>query len=580
MSSRSPRSASSRSVVRLTAAATCVGLGASLIAGVGLSGTAHAAPVEDCAEAFPIADLAAGDVVEGLTVSSGTTPEAFTGEVLGVLANGISAGRDMVMMELDSPAIAKAGGIWQGMSGSPVYAEDGRLIGAVAYGLAYGTTPIAGITPFEYMDDYLGPAAEAGRVEVGRKAAAKIAATGEVTRAQAERGFRRLPVPMTMSGVDADRAEGVRAPRYRTDDVAAGATGAAADAGIDTVIAGGNLAAVQSVGDINFAGIGTATSVCDSRVVGFGHPMDFLGEVAYGLGAADAIYIQEDPLGVPFKVANLGEVGGTITDDRLSGISGDFGDTPAAATVSSDLIFEDDSRVGSTEVYEPMALGSVAFYQHLQNHDAVMDQIGTGSELQTFTIEGTAHGKPFSVSHTDRVQSSWDIAEESSYPLADTLSGLSGANGITVDAATLTAEVSTDDSVYRVRKVEQRVGKKWVTLAKKPAAVKAGSTLRLRVTLASAGKTKVVMLSEKIGKKYAGAKGSLTVAGGNGYLNTWNVDSLADLKKKLAKDQRNDSVALRGSVKVRKGATLTLSDVSGLQDKVVVGRKSVRLVVR
>ncbi|WP_181407479.1 SpoIVB peptidase S55 domain-containing protein [Nocardioides sambongensis] len=505
--------------------------------------------------------------------------------MLGVLANGISPGRDMVMMELDSDAITKAGGIWQGMSGSPVYAEDGRLIGAVAYGLAWGSTPIAGITPFEYMDDYLGPAAEAGRIEVGRRAAEKIAATGEVTRSQAARGFRRLPVPMTMSGVDANRADGVRATRYQTDAVAstgaAGAAGAADVAGIDTVVAGGNLAAVQSVGDINYAGIGTATSVCDGRVVGFGHPMDFVGEVSYGLGAADAIYIQEDPLGVPFKVANLGEVGGTITDDRLTGIAGDLGEPPASATVSSDLTFEGASRVGSTEVYEPLALGSVAFYEHFTNHDAVMDQISTGSELQTFTIEGTdAKGVPFSVSHTDRVRSSWDIAEEASYPLADTLSGLSGVEGVTIESATITGEVTDDESAYRVRKVEQRVGRKWVTLAKKPAAVKAGSTLTLRVTIASAGDTRSVVLSEKIGKKLAGAKGTLTVAGGDGYLNTWRIDSLADLKQVLAKDLRNDSVALRGTVKVRKGPKLTLSDVSGLQDKVVVGRKSVRVVVR
>ena len=36
------------------------------------------------------------------------------------------------------------------MSGSPVYAADGRLVGAVAYGLA-GSSPIAGITPAAEM---------------------------------------------------------------------------------------------------------------------------------------------------------------------------------------------------------------------------------------------------------------------------------------------------------------------------------------------------------------------------------------------------------------------------------------------
>ncbi|WP_181407478.1 hypothetical protein [Nocardioides sambongensis] len=72
--SRAPRTASPRRAFRLTAAATCVGLSTSLVAGVGLAGPAHAAPVEDCAEAFPVADLVAGDEVDGLTVSSATTP--------------------------------------------------------------------------------------------------------------------------------------------------------------------------------------------------------------------------------------------------------------------------------------------------------------------------------------------------------------------------------------------------------------------------------------------------------------------------------------------------------------------------
>ena len=67
----------------------------------------------------------------------------------------------MVMMRLSSPEIDRVGGIWQGMSGSPVYAEDGRLIGAVAYGMSWGPSPVAGVTPFADMDTYLPPAGTA-----------------------------------------------------------------------------------------------------------------------------------------------------------------------------------------------------------------------------------------------------------------------------------------------------------------------------------------------------------------------------------------------------------------------------------
>ncbi len=118
---------------------------------------AHADPVADCKDPAVVDDLVAGQDVNGLTVVSGTTPVTFTGEILGVYEDGIAPGIPMVMARLDIAALGlpRVDGIWQGMSGSPVYTADGDLIGAVAYGLAYGTTDVAGITPFADMDDYL-----------------------------------------------------------------------------------------------------------------------------------------------------------------------------------------------------------------------------------------------------------------------------------------------------------------------------------------------------------------------------------------------------------------------------------------
>ena len=76
--------------------------------------------------------------------------------MLGVLTDGIEPGVDMVMAKLTSPDDRRRGGIWEGMSGSPVYAADGSLIGAVSYTLAWAPTPIAGITPWEDMQQYAG----------------------------------------------------------------------------------------------------------------------------------------------------------------------------------------------------------------------------------------------------------------------------------------------------------------------------------------------------------------------------------------------------------------------------------------
>jgi hypothetical protein len=82
-----------------------------------------AEPAGDCAARVPVR-VVKGDAVTGLTVTgvdSGTRPESFTGEVLGILDDGIAPDLDMVIMRLSSPEIDRVGGIWSGMSGSPVY---------------------------------------------------------------------------------------------------------------------------------------------------------------------------------------------------------------------------------------------------------------------------------------------------------------------------------------------------------------------------------------------------------------------------------------------------------------------------
>ena len=67
------------------------------------------------------------------------------------------------------------------------------------------------------------------------------------------------------------------------------------------------------------------TSVCNDQVVGFGHPMTYTGRTTLGMNPASAIYIQEDSLGAPFKVANFAAPVGTIDEDRGSGIAGTLG---------------------------------------------------------------------------------------------------------------------------------------------------------------------------------------------------------------------------------------------------------------
>ena len=298
-------------------------------------------PAQDCAEAYPVADITEGMVVDGLTVTQGTEPTAFTGAVIGVLDDGIAPGVDMILADLantsgdpaDDTRIDEVGGIWQGMSGSPVYAEDGRLLGAVAYGLSWGPSTVAGITPYDEMDDYL-PGVAAQRADVSGSMARKIAARSDVSARQASSGMKQLRVPLTINGLSQKRLNQARNDErgdYLHSQGRAGTLIGAAGRGIaadpSDVVDGGNLGAAMSYGTITAGGVGTVTDRCGDELVGFGHPMMFAGSTSLGLMPADALLVQPESLGAPFKVANLGEPAGTISQDRLTGITGTVGVT-------------------------------------------------------------------------------------------------------------------------------------------------------------------------------------------------------------------------------------------------------------
>ncbi len=291
-----------RAAVGLTVAGVCA-------AGLAFAPAGHAAPVTapvDCPVAYPAADVTEGLTGTGFTVDKGTTPAPFAAEVLGTIDDGIFPGIDLVVARVDSAAIRAAGGVWSGMSGSPVYTADGRLLGAVAYTLA-GATDIAGITPAEDMLPLLGGAAAAARARVTGRATVAVprAMAARIARASADGtgaggSFRRIDLPLSVSG-SATRGRaallgrlGARLPDARV--VPGGARAAAAPGDPGSVTAGGNFVAALAHGDVTIAGTGTTTVVCDGRVVAFGHPFTFSSPVTMSAHAGSAVLVQPDPV--------------------------------------------------------------------------------------------------------------------------------------------------------------------------------------------------------------------------------------------------------------------------------------------
>lgn len=523
---------------------------------------AASAPADDCPAPYPVDSVVRDQAVTGLTVDTGTTPAPFTGSVLGVLEGGIGAGMDLIMVRLTSPEIDRVGGIWAGMSGSPVYAEDGRLLGAVAYGFA-GTTPVAGVTPAAEMHALLGRAERTAgapeRVELSPRLQRRALATGEVSERQAETGMSRLPLPVAVSGLQGARQMRKAAERLGVDEARffrAGSAPAAAvspeEAGIEP---GGTLGASLSYGDFSAVGTGTATMVCGEEVVGFGHYMDWAGTTTMTMHGGDTVYVQEDPAWVPFKVANPSGPVGTISQDRLAGVAGSTGALPdtTAVTSSATSLETGFSRTGSTYASMPEWLPDLAALGVVVNNTRVVDKLGEGTADFSFTVSGTTEGgAPFSLTRANRIRSGWDIGWMSPEELYYTVNLLqrNGFTDVDVDDVTMDTELDVTNLAYRVGKVQAKQGGQWRKATNRPVRVAAGGILRLRVTLVpDAASADDLSRARRIlrvpvgfgrGALFVGSEGSPFVS-----RRSLRPTSFADLLTKLEDRPRSDEVVAR-----------------------------------
>jgi hypothetical protein len=587
---------SRRSLVGVLTASLALAATSTLAGGVS---PAVSAVGDDCPEAFPVEEVAADQAVTGLTVDSGTTPEEFQGTVLGVLDDGIAPGLDMIMVRFTSTEIDRIGGIWAGMSGSPVYAEDGRLLGAVAYGFA-GTTPVAGVTPAAAMHalkDGVGRRGAQRAVEVPDRLGRRLVASGDVSAREAGKGLVRLPTPVAVSGLQGVTQMNKAATRLGIDDTRffrAGSASAAAvtpeEAGIEP---GGSLGSSMSYGDFSTVGVGTVTMVCGEEVVGFGHPMNWDGSTTMTMHGARTVYIQEDRSWVPFKVANPTGPVGTIDQDRLAGIAGSTGSTPDTTTVTSSArsVQTGAQRTGQTFVSMPDYLPDLAALGVVVNNTRVVDKVGEGSAETSFVVEGTTeNGSPFSLARGNRVGSPWDIGYMSPEELYSTLRLLqrNGFTAVDIDSITMSSTLSEKNLGYRIGKVEVRTGKKWKRASpKRPLVVQRGGTMKLRVTLppngASAKELSAVRrtLTVQVPRSLKGGRGAeLLVSGGQSmWLNKRNLaaTSFDDLLTKLEDRPRNDQVVARFFSGRRAGATTPAT--SKPADQVIGGNRGFFVVV-
>ncbi|MDQ3349736.1 MAG: hypothetical protein M3545_17460 [Acidobacteriota bacterium] len=328
-------------------------------------------PLPALSPLMPLDEVRAGMTGIGRTVFEGADLQEFTVAILGVLRNIQGPNRNLILARLEGGPLAKTG-VAAGMSGSPVYV-DGRLIGAVAYSIgSFPTEAIAGITPIAEMTDATGmtrrKSSQAARIDLPvtresltaalkltlgrlepfaqRPGDVQVLGLPQAAGAQLGAMLRPISTPLVLSGFEPASV-----------DLLAGAFGAA---GFTPVVggsgAGGQLSIANAPerrmtgalregdaigvslvgGDLQMGATGTITHIDGDRLYAFGHPFFGLGPTQFPMTRA-YVYTMLPSLMSSFKISSMGEIIGTMQQDRATAIAGTLGKGPAVIPMSVTL---------------------------------------------------------------------------------------------------------------------------------------------------------------------------------------------------------------------------------------------------
>lgn len=301
-----------------------------LLAGPALA-AGHSLPI------YPLDEVRPGLACEARTVFQGSQVESFRLEVLGVLHQGKAAG-DLILARALEPRV-KHTGIVAGMSGSPVYANDGRLLGAIAYAWSFSKDPVCGITPIAEMLEVwdVAPQAVSGDFEGGALPAPEPSSSSAT--------LPRLRTPVAAAGL-APEVVALLQPWARDNGLlltpggsvasatAAGSPGKKATTSGKPALAPGDAVAVDLLrGDATLSAIGTVTAVDGDRVLAFGHPFFLSGPVRLPMSRAEITAVLPS-LENSFKIGTSGETVGTLTEDRRAAVAGRLGEAPAMLPIT------------------------------------------------------------------------------------------------------------------------------------------------------------------------------------------------------------------------------------------------------
>jgi hypothetical protein len=367
-----------------------------------LTGLAQGTPAagRKAVEYYPLEDIRAGQKGVARTVFAGAEPEEFGLEVLGVLP-GFPAPRKSVIIAKLSGAQVERTSVFAGMSGSPVYI-DGKLVGAIAYAFPFSKEPIAGITPIKQMIEMFeqGRQSSEGRDQMGFLREPRAVsysqlsgvdwksllpqgqqggvnfvapvASGSPLAALLGQQFAPIATPLVFNGFS-PQAVAQFGPQLQSQGLmpVAGIGGSSAITPLGKVteqtLAPGTSVSVELVrGDYSVAAAGTVTHRDGERIYAFGHPFLSLGSSDMPMSESKVVTVIPNTLN-SFKLSVAGQMVGSISQDRSTGIYGQLGHAPKMVPVTINLHTSRDHvetfryEVASDEFLTPLLLNMTIY---------------------------------------------------------------------------------------------------------------------------------------------------------------------------------------------------------------------------
>jgi len=318
-------------------------------------------------EFFPVESVKPGMRAIGYTVFNGGEPRKFELEILGVLTGFPNPQQNAVLSRLLGDELQHTG-VFQGMSGSPVYI-DGKLLGAVAFGYQFAKDPIAGITPIGDMIKVFEQNQNGAKPADKNASQPRSVSFSEISFNENSRDFKEfvaglngsaktnvqavssvpngqvlMPIatPLAITGVAPDVVAQF-APMLQSWGFApvAGVSGAAkisdlkkADA--NTLKPGSTIVVPLVRGDYSVSAAGTVTYRDGNRIYAFGHPFLSLGVSELPMHEGEVVTVMSSQA-TSFKLSYPTEMVGTIRGDRSTGIYGELGSAPRMIPVEINL---------------------------------------------------------------------------------------------------------------------------------------------------------------------------------------------------------------------------------------------------